>query len=78
VRTCARQAMAALGIAPAPIVPGDRGSPRWPAGVLGSMTHCAGYRACAVAYAADVLAIGIDTKPARPLPDRVRGVDGVP
>ena len=48
-RRCAREALARLGVPPAPILPGERGAPRWPAGVVGSMTHCAGYRAAAVA-----------------------------
>ena len=48
-RACARVALGKLGLPPVPIVPGPRGAPRWPAGVVGSITHCAGYRACAVA-----------------------------
>jgi 4'-phosphopantetheinyl transferase EntD len=62
VRCCARRALAALGIAPAPILPGLRGAPSWPAGVVGSMTHCSGYRAAAVAPAADLLTVGIDAE----------------
>ncbi len=27
-----------------PILPGERGAPGWPVGVVGSMTHCDGYR----------------------------------
>jgi 4'-phosphopantetheinyl transferase EntD len=37
--------------------------------VVGSITHCAGYRACAAARLGDVLAIGIDAEPDRALPD---------
>ncbi|HEX5541897.1 MAG TPA: 4'-phosphopantetheinyl transferase superfamily protein [Micromonospora sp.] len=70
-RVCARAALAELGIPPAPIVPGPRGAPAWPAGVVGSMTHCDGYRAAAVALARDVLTIGIDAEPAGPLPDGI-------
>ena len=47
VRHCARRAMAALGLPPAPVVPDERGAPRWPDGVVGAMTHCDGYRAAA-------------------------------
>lgn len=71
VRHCARQAMAALGLPPAPILPGERGSPRWPAGVVGSMTHCAGYRAAAIARASTTTSVGIDAEPHLPLPDGV-------
>jgi 4'-phosphopantetheinyl transferase EntD len=46
-------------------------SPRWPDGVVGSMTHCDGYRAAAVARAADLAALGIDAEPHGPLPDGV-------
>jgi 4'-phosphopantetheinyl transferase EntD len=39
--------------------------------VVGSITHCAGYRAAAVARADRVRAIGIDAEPDKPLPDGV-------
>ena len=71
VRACAREAMARLGIAPAPIVPGPHGAPTWPAGVIGSMTHCQGYRASALALRRDVITIGIDAEPDAALPDGV-------
>ncbi|MFD8948892.1 4'-phosphopantetheinyl transferase [Streptomyces xanthophaeus] len=66
VRTCARRAMGALGMPPAPLVTGARGAPVWPEGVVGSMTHCRGYRAAAVARTADAVTIGIDAEPATP------------
>jgi 4'-phosphopantetheinyl transferase EntD len=71
VRVCARTALARLGLPPAPIVPGHRGVPRWPSGVVGSMTHCAGYRAAAVSHTADVATIGIDAEPDDILPEGV-------
>ena len=72
-RACARAALAGLGLAgldlaAAPVLAGRAGEPRWPAGVTGSITHCAGYRACAVARIADVAAIGIDAEPDAGLP----------
>jgi len=70
-RACARAALAKLGLPPSPIVPGPRGAPQWPAGVAGSITHCAGYRAAAVAYLTDVAGIGLDAEPNAPLPDGV-------
>jgi 4'-phosphopantetheinyl transferase EntD len=77
-RVCARSALAALGVAPAPILPGERGAPRWPSGIIGSITHCRGYRAAAVARACDVLTIGLDAEPDKALPDGVLGVVSMP
>jgi 4'-phosphopantetheinyl transferase EntD len=71
VRVCARAALAELGVPPAPILPGVRGAPGWPAGIVGSMTHCAGYRAAAVASEEFAASIGIDAEPHAPLPDGV-------
>ncbi|SDT17511.1 4'-phosphopantetheinyl transferase family protein [Actinoplanes derwentensis] len=78
VRHCARTALARLGTAAVPILPGDRGAPGWPAGVVGSMTHCDGFRGSAVAWAADVLTIGLDAEPAAPLPDGVLNAIALP
>jgi 4'-phosphopantetheinyl transferase EntD len=72
-RACARAALARIGFPPMPIVPGQRGAPQWPAGVVGSITHCAGYRASAVARACDVVTIGLDAEPHDTLPDGVLG-----
>lgn len=77
-RRCAREALAALGVAPAPIRPGARREPLWPAGVAGSITHCAGYRAAAVARLGDVAGLGIDAEPHAPLPPRVLGAVTAP
>lgn len=74
VRGCARAALARLGMPPAPILPGLRGAPAWPPGVVGSMTHCAGYRASVVARDHDIVSIGIDAEPHDGLPDGVLGV----
>ncbi|MBK7074566.1 MAG: 4'-phosphopantetheinyl transferase superfamily protein [Myxococcales bacterium] len=67
-RACARAALAALGHAGAPVGRGDDRGPRWPAGVVGSITHCAGYVAAAVAPAAACRALGVDAEPNQPLP----------
>jgi 4'-phosphopantetheinyl transferase EntD len=74
VRACARAALAQLGRPPAPILPGPRGAPGWPPGVVGSMTHCDGYRACALALSSAVRAIGLDAEPDQPLPTGVLGL----
>jgi 4'-phosphopantetheinyl transferase EntD len=78
VRACARGALARLGFPPVPLVPGHRGAPAWPAGVVGSMTHCDGYRAAAVARTADAAGVGIDAEPDQPLPEGVLGVVSLP
>jgi 4'-phosphopantetheinyl transferase EntD len=77
-RLCARTALARIGVPPAPILPGERGAPIWPEGVVGSMTHCAGYRAAAVARAAEVATIGLDAEPNEPLPDGVLKTIAIP
>lgn len=73
VRYCARQALRQLGLPPVPVLPGERGAPQWPPGIVGSMTHCAGYRAAAVARSGDLRALGIDAEPHQPLPSGVLG-----
>lgn len=70
-RACARQALAELGHAPVAIPSGERGEPLWPSGVVGSITHCRGYRACAVASAEQVRSVGIDAEVDEPLPQGV-------
>ncbi|WP_373296342.1 MULTISPECIES: 4'-phosphopantetheinyl transferase family protein [Streptomyces] len=70
-RRCARLALAALGHAPAPLLPGTRGAPGWPAGVVGAISHCDGYRVAAVARDTDLAALGIDAEPALPPPGGV-------
>jgi 4'-phosphopantetheinyl transferase EntD len=70
-RNCARQALGKLGFTPVPILCGSKGEPLWPLGVVGSITHCAGYRAAAVAMQADLAAIGIDAEIHEPLPPEV-------
>ncbi|MDI3384812.1 4'-phosphopantetheinyl transferase superfamily protein [Streptomyces sp. B-S-A8] len=71
VRTCARRAMVKLGLPPQPVLPGEHGAPRWPEGLLGSMTHCDGYRAAALTRATSLASLGIDAEPHRPLRDGV-------
>lgn len=71
VRICARRALGRLGRPPAPLLPDERGAPQWPAEVVGSMTHCRGYRAAAVVRRDDAVAIGIDAEPHGPLPEGV-------
>lgn len=71
VRHCARVALARLGVPAVPILPGEHGAPQWPEGIVGSMTHCVGYRAAVVARSADVVTVGVDAEPHDALPPEV-------
>ncbi len=71
VRHCARLALRGLGAPAVALVPGESGRPGWPPGVTGSMTHCSGYRAAAVAHARDYAGLGIDAEPHAALPAEV-------
>ncbi len=77
-RECARGALAALGVAAAPILRGYRGAPLWPDGIVGSITHCAGYCAAAVARTQDLLTIGLDAEPNAALPGGVLELISLP
>lgn len=66
-RWCARRAMARLDRPPVSVLPGPRGEPRWPDGLVGSITHCAGYRAAVLAESDILTTVGIDAEPNEPL-----------
>jgi 4'-phosphopantetheinyl transferase EntD len=70
-RNCARTALGQLGIEPVPILRGEKGEPLWPRQVVGSLTHCDGYRAAVAGYAMQVRSLGIDAEPHEPLPEGV-------
>ena len=71
-RHLARTALGRLGFPPVAIGTGGNREPLWPAGVVGSMTHCRGYRAAAVARTGGVVeGLGIDAEPHGPLPEGV-------
>ena len=70
VRHCARLALGELGFPPVPILKGDKGEPCWPDGVVGSLTHCAGYRGAVVGRGAAVRSVGVDAEPHDVLPRR--------
>jgi len=67
-RMCARRALAQLGIESGPILSGAQREALWPETVVGSITHCKGYRAAAVARRDRGLALGIDAELDSPLP----------
>jgi 4'-phosphopantetheinyl transferase EntD len=70
-RHCARAALARLGRPPAPILSGRLNEPQWPAGVVGTITHCAGYRGVVIAESSVVTTVGIDAEPNEPLANGV-------
>jgi 4'-phosphopantetheinyl transferase EntD len=78
VRYCARQALGELGLPPVPILKGDKGEPCWPDGVVGSLTHCEGFRGAVVGRRDDVRSLGIDAEPHDVLPKGVLDAISLP
>lgn len=74
-RHCARLALRRLGVDDVVLLNGEDRAPRWPAGIVGAITHTGdlpgGYCGVAVARAAEVLALGLDAEEAQPLEDRL-------
>lgn len=77
-RACARAALGQLGFPPGEVLSGPRGEPLWPEGVVGSITHCEGYRGCAVGRRSDFAAIGIDAEVDAALPSGLLGDIALP
>ena len=78
VRYCARLALEELGVPPVPILKGDKGEPCWPDGVVGSLTHCEGFRGAAVGRHDAVRSVGIDAEPHGVLPNGVLDAISLP
>jgi 4'-phosphopantetheinyl transferase EntD len=78
VRHCARIALGELGFPPVPILKGDKGEPCWPDGVVGSLTHCAGFRGAVVGRGGVVRSVGVDAEPHDVLPDGVLDAISLP
>ncbi len=78
VRHCARVAMGRLGLPEGPILKGEKGEPRWPEGLVGSLTHCEGYRGAVVGRSTAVRSVGIDAEPHGVLPDGVLDAISLP
>ena len=70
-RACARRALADLGIEDFALLNGEKREPLWPDGVVGSLTHCRGFCAAAVAPRGAVVGLGLDAEPAAPLAARL-------
>lgn len=77
-RVCARAAMAKLGYAPVAVPRGPQREPIWPHGLVGSITHCDGYRAAAVARSDLYRGIGIDAEPHAALPGDILNMVALP
>jgi 4'-phosphopantetheinyl transferase EntD len=68
-RVLARTVLSGMGVAAQSLVPNPDRSPRWPADVVGSITHSHGYCAVAAAHADVVAGIGLDLERAVALRD---------
>jgi 4'-phosphopantetheinyl transferase EntD len=74
-RHCARVALGALGVSPAPLLRGADRAPEWPAGFVGSITHkrAPGAAFCGAAAASieNVRGVGLDAEFDAPLDPKV-------
>jgi len=66
-RVCARRALARMGIAPCELVPAKDRSPRWPSGIIGSITHTHGYCGVVLARSTQARSLGLDAERDKPL-----------
>jgi 4'-phosphopantetheinyl transferase EntD len=79
-RHCARIALAQLGGPHVAIPVGRFRDPMWPFGYIGSITHCRGFCAAAVArvipgnVSRNIRGIGLDCEPSIPLPEELPGL----
>jgi len=81
-RHCARLALSALDrdLGRMPVPADDRGAPLWPAGTVGSITHCAGWTGAVAArsrgsrFGRGIRSLGLDAEPIAPLPTGVLDV----
>jgi 4'-phosphopantetheinyl transferase EntD len=61
-RSCARRALIRMGLMPSAIFVGAGREPLWPPSITGSITHCDGYCAAAIASMRTTRSIGIDVE----------------
>ncbi|MFF0150257.1 4'-phosphopantetheinyl transferase [Micromonospora sp. NPDC005203] len=71
-RVCARRALTELGLPPIAVPAAADRAPVWPAGVVGAITHTAGYCAAVAAHATDIRSVGIDAEQHREISPGVR------
>ena len=70
-RVLGRRALRELGVVAKSLCPHPDRSPRWPEGIVGSITHTAGYCAVAVARTSKLRAIGLDVEQRAPLKAKI-------
>ena len=68
-RALAREALTHVGIHDHPLIPADTREPQWPAGIVGSISHCEDICAVAVAQDRQLSGLGIDL-------ERIGRIDG--
>jgi enterobactin synthetase component D len=61
-RRCAEEALQCLGAGSTHVAMGEDRAPIWPDRVVGSITHTGNFAAAAVAWAADIAGLGIDSE----------------
>ena len=61
-RACAHAALAALGVPVVPVLRGAGREPLWPAGIVGCITHTAGFCAAALAHSSTYQGVGLDAE----------------
>lgn len=66
-RHCAHRALEKLGCPQQPILRDVRRAPLWPAGYIGSISHCADLCIAACARNTQLVGLGIDVEPLKPL-----------
>jgi 4'-phosphopantetheinyl transferase EntD len=66
--------LARLGVRDFPLLVGADRGPVWPAGVIGSLSHCGDFCGVAVARRGFVVGVGLDVERVRALSDRVASI----
>jgi 4'-phosphopantetheinyl transferase EntD len=70
-RTMARQALARFGLEQEVIPVGPDREPRWPSGIVGTISHAKDVCVVAVARRNTVAALGVDVEAAEPMPSKL-------
>jgi 4'-phosphopantetheinyl transferase EntD len=70
-RSCARAALSQLGVQAGPLLADRDGVPVWPAGFLGSITHCADFCCAVIGRRFHFQGLGIDAEPLQPISDEL-------
>ncbi|HEX6928553.1 MAG TPA: 4'-phosphopantetheinyl transferase superfamily protein [Gammaproteobacteria bacterium] len=73
-RHCARIALGQLGFGNVPVRMGARRQPLWPVGIVGSISHSAGYCLAAVTTRDSLAGLGVDIEHASPLDASLTGL----